>query len=713
MSVIRMLPGQYVVLDDVQYRTIRRTGDGRVAIEDVETRAQRNLTDAEIAAAFSEGRLSFMQKEEVVQPFFDPKLADFELLDPAIKAEARRRYAYVVAVLQADIPLSRPQLREVAAAVAAAMSDPKGASPASLKRWVKKWVRGGMHDLRLLVPDYHQRGCRKAKLPDEVFEVIEGAIIDVYERSEKTTKTAVIECVRNRINDLNARRSTIHQIPIPSDAVVRRFVNLRDRYDLMCARQGKKAADLKYKPVMKGPRVSAPLERVEVDSTPLDLLVIDEATGAVLGRPTLTMAFDCYSTMPLGYYLGFEPPGTAALMQCLRHAILDKSYVKEKYPEIEGEWPCFGAPYTVVVDQAAESHSASFKDAMATLGAVVAYMPVGAPWYKPRVERFFGTINTSLIHQTPGTTFSDILERADYDPEKTAVLTIDGLHLILHMWIVDYYGKRLNKGIGDIPVERWKRGCLAHSLRLPKSLEDLDCLLGGFATRTISNKGIELHGLLYNDEEIKSLRRRSKDALQVHLRYDLGNLGRIKVLDPVNLRHFPVPAVDPEYAEGLSLAQHRAIRNFAAAEIKGRIDMDGLARARTRIREVIGDAFIKARRAGIIGKRIARLLGLDESKFDKRQAMDAAASQYSEGPQSVVGTAPSTPTPKDEVSERKPESAASTPTPQDEAPTGESQLPTDQELSGPDESAPDDESREGRPGPRPSIWIEPDEEEEE
>jgi putative transposase len=696
MSVIRMLPGQYVVLDDVQYRTVRRTGDGRVAVEDVETRAQRNLTDAEIAAAFTEGRLSFMQKEEVIQPFFDPKLADFELLDPALKAEARRRYAYVVAVLQANIPLSRPLLRQVAASVAADMPDPKGASPASLKRWVKKWVRGGMHDLRLLVPDFHQRGCRKAKLPDEVFEVIEGAIIDVYERSEKTTKSDIIYCVRDRINDLNARRSTIHQMPIPSDAVVRRFVNLRDRYELMCAREGKKQADLTYKPVMKGPRVGAPLERVEIDSTVLDLLVIDEATGAVLGRPTLTMAFDCYSTMPLGYYLGFEPPGTAALMQCLRHSILDKSYVKEKYPEIEGEWPCFGAPFFTVVDQAAESHSKSFKDATATLGIVLCYAPVGSPWYKGRVERFFGTINTSLIHQVPGTTFSNILERGDYDPEKTACLTVDAVHLILHMWIIDYYGKRLNKGIGDIPIERWKRGCLAHSLRLPRSLDDLDCLLGGLATRTVSNQGIELHGLLYNDDDLKSLRTRSKDPLEVQVRYNLENLGTIKVLDPVNLRYFPVRSVDPEYAEGLSLAQHRAIRNYAAAEIKGRIDMDGLARAKTRIREVIGDAFIKARKAGVIGKRVARLLGLDDSKFEQRQAMDVAATQYSDGPDSILGSEPK---------------SDAQPADTEEASGEEQEIASDNRPSEPDGEEIDSGPQGRSAKQRQSVWIETDEDE--
>ena len=40
----------------------------------------------------------------------------------------------------------------------------------------------------------------------------------------------------------------------------------------------------------------------------LDIFCISGATGAVLGRPWLTLIFDAYSRMPLGFALRFDAP---------------------------------------------------------------------------------------------------------------------------------------------------------------------------------------------------------------------------------------------------------------------------------------------------------------------------------------------------------------------------------------------------------------------
>lgn len=64
------------------------------------------------------------------------------------------------------------------------------------------------------------------------------------------------------------------------------------------------------------------LERVEVDHTPLDVIVINERTGLADGRPTLTLLLCRHSRMVLGFSIGFEPPSELSVMRALRHADL-------------------------------------------------------------------------------------------------------------------------------------------------------------------------------------------------------------------------------------------------------------------------------------------------------------------------------------------------------------------------------------------------------
>jgi putative transposase len=143
---------------------------------------------------------------------------------------------------------------------------------------------------------------------------------------------------------------------------------------------------------------------------------------------------DVYSRMALGIYLSFHPPGYLSVMQCLRHAIKPKGYVKDFYPEIEHDWPASGLPERLVVDNGKEFYSRHFEDACLQLGIGVQYAPPKCAWYKGTMERWFGTQNTRLLHELPGTTFSDIFDRGDYDPPQARChfarrIAGDGSHL--------------------------------------------------------------------------------------------------------------------------------------------------------------------------------------------------------------------------------------------------------------------------------------------
>jgi putative transposase len=54
-------------------------------------------------------------------------------------------------------------------------------------------------------------------------------------------------------------------------------------------------------------------------------------------------------------------------------------------------------------------------------------------------------------------------------------------------------------------------------------------------------------------------RQQLKANATVHVRIDPENVGKIWVLDKANQRYFSVPCTKPEYAEGISLRQHRSV----------------------------------------------------------------------------------------------------------------------------------------------------------
>jgi len=115
------------------------------------------------------------------------------------------------------------------------------------------------------------------------------------------------------------------------------------------------------------PYPDVPLERVEIDHTRADLVVIDDRDNLPLGRLTLTYCLDTATRYPLGYYLGFEPPSYLTVMECLHHAILPKKDVRAKYGT-EHAWLAYGIPATLVIDNGKEFIGHDLEDACCLLG---------------------------------------------------------------------------------------------------------------------------------------------------------------------------------------------------------------------------------------------------------------------------------------------------------------------------------------------------------
>ncbi|PWC54827.1 Mu transposase C-terminal domain-containing protein [Azospirillum sp. TSO22-1] len=602
MATAYLRRGTVVVWDERSYVLAGRTSTGLLRFEEEETGDYRTCTVEELATACAAAtaRVVAANGNSALPEELRRRLATSvaSLSEAAQKAMARKQ-AYVAAAERMPEAKRRSDMAAVITEVAAELGDQAPPGVSTVYRWLKDYRTAGGNP-RSLVPATERRGNRSRRFPPVVLDIMTAVINERYLKLEQPSARETYFAVINRVTRHNAQLPAAEHVTVPKLKAFYRELNNMDPYDRAVGRKGQRAADLEFKIVGPGPRTSRPLERVECDHTKLDLFVIDERTEAPIGRPWLTILIDHYSRMPVGYYLGFIVPSFASVLLALRNAVLPKTWLKERFPDIEGNWPCYGVPDMIVVDNGREFHSRHFETACLALGIEIQHAVVRCPWYKGAVERFFGNVNRTLLGGQPGRTFPPYIRPEDYDPRKNAVITLAELDRLLCQWIVEDYGMKLHTGTGIQPRHRWDEGFKRWTPRLIGDRDDLDVMLACSERRIIGNRGIEMARLHYRSEPLQNLRRRLPKGQAVEFRYNPNNLLEIQVQDPETSSFFAVPLSPEEqdYATNLGLWAHRAIVRHARATEEGRIDIVALARSKEKLIAMVAAIQEKRTRTG-------------------------------------------------------------------------------------------------------------------
>jgi putative transposase len=628
------LRGRECVIED-------RLPNGHLRLKDVAFGESKSVSEVELVDALFDGQLVLLgdSKTTVAQRnaaelFID----DLNMLDDddPRKKEAKRRWAYVKVISSRDLPrMNSATLIPLIDRVHRESQDPNKIPHwrTVYYRWFKSYLEAG-EDPRVLVPQFKKRGSTKRRfakgrklknqkfsekefqLAREVADLVKNVIDEEYLNPQRLSVQEVWERLDARVAEINQLRAPDDQLPVPHKNSIYRIVSQLDGYEKDRARFGKRYADQKYRCNKQSSQPTRPLERTEIDHTKLDLFVVDEETRLPLGRPTMTSLIDRFSRELLGVNVGFDPPSYLSVMQCLHHAIRPKSYVKAEFPSVENDWEAYGIPELIVVDNGKEFRSKNFEDACLQLGIAVMYSPPYQPRFKAAVERFFGTQNKRLLHRQCGTTFSNIFERHGYDPQKTAIISFGKFMEMLHIWIVDLYHQSYHRGLKDIPAHVWRRGIENYPPALPRRIEDLRVMLGHIEHRVIGPSGVELFTLYYNCEALAGLRRRPNGKQErFAVKYDPRDISTIYIYDRQTDKYIPVPALDQEYAKGLSLWQHKVIQSYARRDAHGRVNMAALRRAKKKIQEIVEAEMAKPSKNGTRAKA-ARWQGIRQPDYD-------------------------------------------------------------------------------------------------
>ena len=124
--------------------------------------------------------------------------------------------------------------------------------------------------------------------------------------------------------------------------------------------------------------------------------------------------------------------------------------------------------------------------------------PRREPSFKGKIERFFGTFNRGIAHGIPGTSFSNIFEKDDYDPSKHAVVKFSTVKWIVRKWITDVYHQEIHRALQTTPARMWATSIRPEDIRLPDESTHFDAVMGRVYRRVLNHKGIEFEGLFYS-----------------------------------------------------------------------------------------------------------------------------------------------------------------------------------------------------------------------
>jgi putative transposase len=394
-----------------------------------------------------------------------------------------------------------------------------------------------------------KRGLKKQTplLPPPLEQLITETIDEVYLRPERPRISHLMTVIAARCHERGLSK--------PSFRTIKRRLNRLDPKTLTRRRLGARAVHERFGPVQTSTLApDLPLQVVQIDHTPVDVVIVDEQSRQSIGRPWLTLAIDVASRVVLGMSVSLEAPSTVAVALVLTHAVLPKElWLADR--ELDLPWPMFGIPDALHVDNGAEFHSLALARGAEEYGIRMTFRPPARPYFGGHIERLIGTV-MGAVHLLPGTTFSNVAKKGDYPSDARAALTLSELERWLTLEIAGVYHHAVHTALGTSPLTAWQTG-LARRPAAPRQPADrhtffLDFLPG--ERRLVRRDGIQLFRLHYWDNVLSPWAGRSRERMLV--KYNPRNLSRIFLRDAHGI-YWPIPYRRLEQP-AISLWEHRA-----------------------------------------------------------------------------------------------------------------------------------------------------------
>ena len=423
-----------------------------------------------------------------------------------------------------------------------------GVSRTTVWRWIRRLAAEGGRT-SALVPRKRGRRNGSVMVPGDVEGIIEEHLTRYYLRRERPSLARVVTEIRSACLERGLQP--------PTRRTVQRRLDAMDAREVMKAREGAKAARQRFAPVTGRNRSERPLDVVQIDHTPADIILVDSFERKPIGRPWVTLAIDIATRMVTGYHVSFDAPSRLSVALCLTRAVAPKAEFLADL-ECNAPWPAQGKPVSIHVDNGRDFRSQAFQSACAEWGINLVYRPPGSPHFGGHVERLIGTM-MGAVHLLPGTTQSSVAAKGGYDAEAMAAMTLGEFDRWFALEICRY-NNSIHSSLGCTPVAKWEALAGEMSGDIPFDMEAFRVSFLPSEQRQVRRDGIHLFDLRYWSDALAGYvgRRGGK----VVVRYDPRDLSTVWVeLDggrcvEARYRNLEIPPVSLwEYREAMQKAR--------------------------------------------------------------------------------------------------------------------------------------------------------------
>lgn len=414
-------------------------------------------------------------------------------------------------------------------------------------------------------------GWRKgeSRLSTQMEKLINSVIEEFYLSIQRPSVEATIREVFKRCYKLG--------IDKPSKKAIRTRINRLSEKALLRGRGYREKAKNKFTPKAgKFPDADYPLSVIQIDHTPVDIILVDDRYRKPIGRPFITLAIDVYSRMVTGYYISLDAPSVTSVGMCLSRSILPKTDILLEFGLTNVTWDVFGFPRKIHVDNGSDFRAESLRKSCAFHGIDIEFRPVARPEFGGHIERLIGNL-MEKIHGLPGTTFSNINQKDDYDSEKNASLTLSELEEWVVTFITKIYHESIHSGIGRTPNEQWRIGLFGDDYQegigipaMPSSPKTLTLDFMPSVERTIQKNGVTIDGLHYYDPCLNNFINHSEDNTQKKTKFifrqDPRDISIVWFYDFILKNYFPVPLAN-QALPAMSLWEYKQLYKQIKQEV--------------------------------------------------------------------------------------------------------------------------------------------------
>ncbi|HEY0149159.1 MAG TPA: hypothetical protein VGB70_09135 [Allosphingosinicella sp.] len=597
------------------------------------------FTDTEIQRGIAKGEIKLYGNGAPVEVRAASKIHGQRRASKEDEIEAERKLHYVLAAHRRGILNPKATPKDWQATVDEVWEDvgrtwkrirgvrkgdiAKKPSVKSVRRWV---AAGGPHPtLKKLISRHRHKGNYTDRIAAVIRQIIADCIDEHYLNRPPINIYALQDIIHGRVREHNAGlRSGEKPEPLPGLTAIETSIRELPQDEVLRSRHGDMAAFIKYGSAEAQAAPKAPLDRVELDSTPADLIVVDWKTLLPIGRPHIVVAIDKCTRMILGWFVTFEKPSIQALLQCLRNAMLAKDYVAEMNKKhgwnIRHECETFGVPEHLILDRGLENISEQVAHFAVRAGINQVIILGGKkPWLKGLIESSLKTVSERLLHPAPGTTFHNTLKRLGYNAEKDAVCTLDDLDYALNKFFIDVYPRLPARTLNNRRrIDVWRELTRKTPVDSVEDVTNIDHLFGRTERAKVGRYGINHLSMQYYSRELiqclsnsRFQKALAKDGGKVEFFLDPADIGQIHVRLPhiEETIHVSVASKWRPYATGLSLWHHRTVRAYALAQARDANDTDELLKCKLELMEILRGATTGKRGSIRAGQTLARMEG--------------------------------------------------------------------------------------------------------